>query len=412
MSTVIDFLGLILTDGNGSEGSSHMTVSEVAQQAMASRSKAAWMSIAYHAVVSYVISGLQSSPIRIRGSGRKPLDHEEELWNLRPNPNMNHSDFICHLLDQMFFGMHQGTALVVPVRDHIWIADGWSAAREPGKPTRYEHISIEGSTEVTGSRAYSADELFVFRLPETSRWRMLMRRVEAAYDEMADSAIAAFGDKNDRRYVLKVDQQDAGTAAQKTRVQNYLKESVAPFIRGNDVAIPLYRGFDLSRMESDYSGGETTLDVVQIRQECFKVVAACLGIPYSFLEGNVNNFESVFDTMLTFCIDPVAKCIEDEIAAKSLSSDEYRNGGYVRVDTTHIRHVDLLRAAADIEKLVGSSINTPNEVRVLTGQEPSDAPGMDEFHMTKNHATLGGGENNDDSSNPDAADGGDQGAQG
>ena len=407
MPTVIDFLGhVVLGEAEGTQGDERIPISEYAQRAWVSRTKCAWMSVAYHAVVSYVIAGMQRSRIRIRGSTRHPLDHEEYLWNCRPNPNMNRSDFITKLIDEMFFGFHRGCAVVVPMRDSIWVSDAWTEVKEPGRPTRYENVSIDGSTEVT-KRAYTADELFVFRLAETSRWRHLFRMMESAYNEMAESAIDAFGDKNGRRYLLSVDQHRAGTAGQQGAVDNYLRESVEPFITGTDVALPLFRGFDLKRMESDYSGGETTLDVVQIRQECFKVVATCLGIPYSFLEGNVNNFDSVFDSVLTFLIDPVAKVFEDEIEAKSISEREYRAGGYAYVDTTHIRHVDIFSVADKVEKLVGSSIDTPNEVRALTGQEPVDAPGMDEYHMTLNHTKLssGGGDNDDDSGNPDAAGG-------
>ena len=287
--------------------------------------------------------------------------------------------------------------------------DGWTETKDPGRPTVYEHVSIEGSTMVI-PRPLDASEVFVFRVAETSRWRILMRSLQAAYDEMADSAVEAFNDKSVRRWLLRVDQQQAGTAGTQAAVNEYLKDSVGPFIKGSDVALPLFRGFDLARLESAYKGGETKLDVVQIREEAFRVVANCLRIPYSFLEGNVNNFEVVMEAVLSFFVDPVAKVLEDEIAAKSLDERDWGNGGYARVDTTHIRHVDLFSIANSAEKLVGSSIDTPNEIRLLTGQDPVDAPGMDDYRMTLNHETLGGGENNDDTDSTDAADGGDQGA--
>ena len=57
MATVIDFLGrVLLDDGSGQEEA--LPVSEYVQRAMASRAKCAWMSVAYHAVVSYVIAGM------------------------------------------------------------------------------------------------------------------------------------------------------------------------------------------------------------------------------------------------------------------------------------------------------------------------------------------------------------------
>jgi hypothetical protein len=153
--------------------------------------------------------------------------------------------------------------------------------------------------------------------------------------------------------------------------------------------------------------------VTQIRSDAFRTVANCLRIPVSFLEGNVNNFETVFEAMLSFFIDPIAKAMEDEITAKSMTAMQWRHGSDARVDTTHIRHVDLFAVADKAEKLVGAMIDTPNEIREFTGQDRVEGkPEMDEYQMTKNHERADGGENNDDSSNPDATDGGDQGAQG
>lgn len=397
MSTVIDFLGRVMLERpDGTQET--MTITEAVQAAQASYASYAWMEVAMHAAAGYAIAGIQRSPVRIRGSGRDGHDHEEWLWNVRPNPNMNHSDFVARLLDRMFFDRLHDGALVVPARDALWIADGWGELREPGRPTVYENISIEGSTEVC-PRQLAADQVFRFRLPETSRWRTLMRGMAAAYEGMSRAAAEAFGDKNARRWLLRVDQQQAGTAAQQDRVNEYLRQSIEPFVHGDDAAAPLYRGFDLQRMDNHYEGDRTTLDVVQIRQEAFRTVANCLRIPYTFLEGNVNNFEVVFEAFLAFFLDPIAKALEDEIAAKSLTE----NDGGVRVDTTHVRHVDLFAVADKAEKLVGAMIDTPNEIREFTGQERVDRPEMDEYQMTKNHERAGGGENNDDSSSANAA---------
>jgi hypothetical protein len=210
-----------------------------------------------------------------------------------------------------------------------------------------------------------------------------------------------------------VDAKIAGTQDERDKINEYLKNSVGAFVKGTDVAIPIYQGMALKRSPSDYSGGESELDVVQIRAEAFKTVANCLRIPVSFLEGNVNNYETVFEAFLSFFVDPIAKAIEDEITAKSMTAMQWRHGTYARVDTSHIRHVDLFAVADKAEKLVGSMIDTPNEIREFTGQDRVEGkPEMDEYQMTKNHERAGGGENDDDTAGTDTAVGGGQGEQG
>ena len=415
--TVIDFLGNVIL-GADTDSPERVTLPEAIERAASTTARYQWMTVAMHAAAGYAIAGMLKSPVRIRGSGHSEHDYAEWLWNVRPNPNQSRAQFFTQLVDRMFFG-RQKCAVVVPAHDSLWIADSWtlreakdSAVGAWWRPNTYEDIAVNG---VFGAirGPVSADEVYVFRMPETERWRSLMNAMSNAYEAMARSAAEAFGDKNANRWLLQLDSKIIGTEKEKDAINEYLKASVGPFVKGTDAAMPIYQGMSLSRAPSDYSGGESTLDVVQIRAEAFKTVANCLRIPVSFLEGNVNNFETVFEAFLSFFIDPIARAIEDEIAAKTLLPMQWRHGGYVRVDTTHIRHVDLFAVADKVEKLIGSMVDTPNEIREFTGQDRVEGkPEMDEYQMTKNHERAGGGDNDAHSDSADAADGGDQGEQG
>ena len=420
--SVIDFLGhAILGDGDSEEV---LTIPEAIERTRAATARYDWMRVAYETVVGYVIAGIVKCPIRINrasrdgpaSDGRRATSFEEDVWNVRPNANQNHAEFMARLLDQMFLDP-KGYALVVPYREQLWVADSWNVRdARMGDPTRwwvpnaYEDVSINGvANAIRGP--LSADDVYIFRVPETRQWRRLMSAMGDAYEQMARSASEAFDDKNARRWLLQMDAKISGTAEEQERINAYLRDSVGAFAKGSDAILPLYQGMALERAKADYSGGESTLDVVQIRSEAFRTVANCMRVPVSFLEGNVNNYETVLETMLTFAIDPVARCIADEIAAKSFTPMQRRHGSFARVDTTHIRHVDLFAVADKAEKLVGSMIDTPNEIRVLTGQDRVEGrPEMDDYQMTKNHERAQGGENNDDTEGTDAAPGGDQGA--
>ena len=417
--SVIDFLGHVVLGDAGSE--EVITIPEAIERSRAATARYNWMRVAYETVVGYVIAGLVKCPIRINRPSRdgppKPgkrqtTSLEEDVWNVRPNANQNHAEFMARLLDQMFLG-NKGYALVVPYREQLWVADSWNLRDakllDPTRwwePNAYENISINGVADAIRG-PLSADEVFVFRAPETLQWRRLMRAMEDAYERMAKSAAEAFEDKNARRWALRMDAQWTGTERQQQEINAYLNGYVSDFVTGDDAVIPLWQGMQFDRMKADYSGGESTLDVVQIRAEAFRTVANCMRVPVSFLEGNVNNYETVLETMLTFAIDPVAKAIADEIAAKSFTQMERRHGSFARLDTTRIRHVDLFAVADKAEKLVGSMIDTPNEIRVFTGQDRVEGrPEMDDYQMTKNHERAQGGENNDDSEGTDAAAGG------
>jgi hypothetical protein len=126
----------------------------------------------------------------------------------------------------------------------------------------------------------------------------------------------------------------------------------------------------------------------------FESVAECFRMPTSLLYGNTNNFAEILSSFLTFAVDPVAVGMGQEITRKTFSMREWAAGAKATVDTTRVRHVDIFQIADAAAKLVGSSIDSPNEVRGFTGQERIDAPWADEYQRTKNNESAAGGEQN------------------
>ena len=84
--------------------------------------------------------------------------------------------------------------------------------------------------------------------------------------------------------------------------------------------------------------------------------------------------------------------IGDEISGKNFTTDEYARGIRCQLDTSCIKHVDLFAVAQDADKLIADRILNPNEVRRLTSQDRIAASWADEYAITKNLETVGGGE--------------------
>ena len=98
--------------------------------------------------------------------------------------------------------------------------------------------------------------------------------------------------------------------------------------------------------------------------------------------------------------------IAEEITRKTFTQAQWsasKGETSVTVDTTHVRHVDLFGVADKVAKLIGSSVESPNEIRKFTGQEPIPKPWADEYQMTKNNEAAGGGENNANQTSANAA---------
>ena len=387
--TIVDFLGNVLgEDGTPAESK----VFEAEQRCR-------WMEVAHAVIESYAISAIQMSDVRIWHSADEPesMDHAAWLWNVSPNPNQSRAEFIAELLHR---GLNdEDGALVVPVtRGHVtslYVADHFTVDEQPGREDRYHDISIRGHTDVA-RRSYRASEAYRFRLMPVPGWSRLLAHVTEVYQMLGEVASSAYVDSGAVRYKLRTPIPISGGQQQMDRVASYIDESLKPFITGERGILPVYQNFDIERLAnaSATASWRRSEDVIAIRKDMFDVAATCMRVPVSLLYGNTNNFDSVWTSFVTFFIDPLARVMGDEIARKELDERSWCAGGRALVDTTHIKHVDLFDVADRVEKLVGSSIDTPNEIRIMTRQRPVDADGMDDYQRTKNFETAGGGEQN------------------
>ncbi|WP_051353813.1 phage portal protein [Atopobium fossor] len=225
-------------------------------------------------------------------------------------------------------------------------------------------------------------------------WGSLMRQLDVQYEQLADAVIAAMHDHATPKWIYTLAQPVNGTPEQEDEHKQRLKTNLKSFISSSRPAVmPLFSGQKMERVSEGANAHPVMPDAVAaIRKDMFETAAVCMRIPTSLMYGNTNNFAELVSSLLTFAVDPVARALETELTRKTYNQSQWAAGARVHVDTTHIRHVDLFEVADKIEKLVGSSIDNPNEIRGFTGQDRINKPWADEYQRTKNHEDAGGGE--------------------
>lgn len=384
---VIDWLGRTVADSGASPGA-----------AVAPEGQCAWMEQARRVMASWVISALQLCEVRFYGpDGRPTMDDAAWLWNVSPNPNQSRSEFLQELLGRLL--VDDGRAVAVPVRSggrtSLYVADGGSVPEvRPGLPALYGNVSVEGSTTVVPG-ALTSDDVYAFDMRGVGGgWAIADRAAARMYDEVAAAMVGSAKDRAGRKWLLHLDRPPAGTAEQQAAIERQTKSAVADFVRSDDGVMPLYKGQSMERASADVAktAGQTSADVISMRRDMFALVAGCFHMPASLLDGDMNNFEATMSAFLTFAVDPVARMLSEEITRKSYTQDEWRRGAHAVVDTTHVRHVDVFQVADAAAKLVGSTVDSPNEIRAFTRQDPISEPWADEYQRTKNNESASGGE--------------------
>ncbi len=390
--TIYDWLGKKLS-GDGADA----IVSNLA--------RCEYMELARLIGASYVSAAIQACDIRFYGSdGKRTLDDAAWLWNVSPNQNYSAGQLIDAVVNRMF---ERGEALVIPFQSYggastLWYASDWTVNDKHGigVADHFTNVMIEGQPMRSD---YYASQIYRFNLDATpdKRFTNLKRAIGAQYSSLADSAASAYKSGNTRRYKWRRSSTQSGTVAEQQKQLDFMKRQVQAFVTSDGIAVwPEYTGNELDPFSDGSSTSNASTDFISIRKDMFELAASCMRMPTSMLYGNVNNFSTVFDSFITFAIDPVAKVIGNEITRKSYTQDEWAHGAHCDLDTSQIKHRDIYDAASDIDKLIADGVNSVNDTLRDFARDPINESWADEHLRTKNYETANsdqssGGENDD-----------------
>ena len=156
----------------------------------------------------------------------------------------------------------------------------------------------------------------------------------------------------------------------------------------NDNAVyPQFRGYKLTDVTNNKSVSST--DFKEIRKDMFEIVAQAFQIPIDLMFGNVDNLDEVVSTFLTFCIDPIADMLSEELTRKIYGNFEsWKKGNYIVVNTSAIQHIDVLDIADKADKLIASGTCSIDEVRKIIGFNALNEDYSTIHFMTKNYDTA------------------------
>jgi hypothetical protein len=80
--------------------------------------------------------------------------------------------------------------------------------------------------------------------------------------------------------------------------------------------------------------------------------------------------------------------IQEEITAKRYGKDGFFAGAYVKIDTTTIKHIDVLSVGDNVDKLLSSGVYSVNEIRRKLGEDRVKEDFADKHFITKNYTPI------------------------
>lgn len=351
----------------------------------------AFTKAAFEISIGYIAAAIGKAPVVFYeqsasgGVARNDGGWNAYVWNVSPNRNVEADIFKADIIRRMYT---TGRAVVVPVNPSVYLVDG---SPEPMHHAfaddTYTGMSVDGFR--TPQRDYRAGDLFVFDAPDPSVLSVV-NSMKETYGRMLSTAAVVFEEHGGRKYKLKLSSLKGTPAGSNDSMQEYVDTQLRKFMSESNAVLPEPNGYDLQPFYSQIPTAGMSSDFISLRKDCFESVASALKMPVSMIYGNTNNFSEVFRSFMTFGVEPVARAIEHELSRKIYGYSGYAAGSHVKVDLTAVKYTDLFDAATDADKLVSSSLLSPNDTLKYLGLDPIDSDWADGHFLTKNYAPADG----------------------
>jgi HK97 family phage portal protein len=351
--------------------------------------------LAVQACANLIAKTMARAEFRTFLKGQEVREDMYYLLNVEPNPNQNASDF---WRDAVYRAVTRNEALIIMADNYLYLADSWSVV--PG-------ILVENLyTEI---RLGELREPFKRRESEVLHLRMHNEQAKQVIDGLYDSysKLIAAAQKRYRRNSSKRGFLELGTSYPQTeKAQADLKDLLENrfktfFQHEDDAVLPLTGGAKWQELETTGPTARGSVEGRDIREfinDVFDFTAVAFQVPPQLLKGNVADTHEAMKNFLTFCINPLADMIGDEINRKMYGKRDFKKRSYVKVDTTHIRAVDIKDVANALDVLFRIGAYTIDDCLKYLGMEPIGGEVGQQRFVTKNYQPIedvidgGGGE--------------------
>lgn len=338
---------------------------------------AAFKELALQIAISYIANTLSKCEIKTFENGEEVKGKLYYALNVSPNPNQNASQFVNQFIENYFYN---GEALVTMENDKFYCADEFDLVDDnPLKEHIYHNINFNGHQ---AKKRYKGSDVFHFKL-DNKDVKKFIDMLYAQYGDIISLALQTFKRTNGKKYKLVLDEYKAGDQRFAELYEKVLKEQLKTFVDNDNAVYPKFKGMDLEEFSSATAGDSN--DIIAMRKEIFDVVAQAFKIPLSMMYGNITNINDIVKVYLTFCIDPIADMLSEEMTRKWYTFEEWQKGCYIEVDTTCINYVDILEVADKADKAISCGLTSIDELRPRVRLKALNTPFSTSHFMTKNY---------------------------
>lgn len=369
---IVDFMGNVrVRNSDGTETST--VIGDVKVEIF-------YKELALYTAITLIANAISKCEIKIFRDKKEVKDRVYYGLNVEANANQNSSQFWHKVIEKM---VYDGEAIAIDINNKLYCADTYSPEIYPILGNKYSSVTVDN---FTFNKVFTSEEVLRFQL-DNKHLKKLIDGLYAQYGELMAHAIKSFKKTNNEKYKLKMASTKAGDKKFNETFETVIKNQLKTFLESDNAVYPEFEGYDLQDI-SPKSNIKDSSDIRNLRKDIFEIVGQTFKIPISMMLGNITNMNEIVKVFLTFCIDPIADMIGEELSRKIFSFEEWQNGSYIKVDTSTINHIDVLDVAEKVDKLIASGVNCIDEVRAIIDYPALDTEFSKTHFITKNYDTI------------------------
>lgn len=340
--------------------------------------------LAINASINLIANAISAAEFLTYSNGEEIKRNDYYLFNIEPNQNKSSSKFWRDVIYKL---LYKNECLIVQVNEKLYVADSFSKKEYAFKDNIY--------TDIVVNDFKLSDSMFepnvLYLEWHNRRVVTLLQDLDNLYEQLIPVAIKNYKSRNTKKGFLKIDGHYPKTEEAQKNLKNLLENQFKKWFESDNAVLPLSKGLEWEPEEKSTIKGEEasyTRDIQEMVTDIFDITAIAFQIPPNLLRGEVADTDKAMNNFLTFCINPIAKLITDEINRKMYSKEEYLSGTYVKMNTSMIKVVDIKEIANALDILTRIGVNSVNDSLRMLGRATIKEDWADERYITKNYESV------------------------
>lgn len=349
--------------------------------------------LAFQAAKNKIANAFAKCEIQKLENGKKVEDEDHYRFNYEPNRNQSASEFKKQLASKLLV---DNECLIVDINGEYFIADSFIKETDGIKGSKYRDITVNNKTV---KKTCSENDVLYFKL-NNDNITGLVSTLSKTYSDIIQYSEASYRRSKGRKAVLNIEARASSNPKFSENVDKLYNKDLRSFFEADNAVLPLFDGFNYDELTAVKGATDAnTRDIKAQIDDVFDFTARAFSIPVGLLKGDIADTEQMTHDLLTYCIEPIAKLIEDELIRKKIGLTGFTYGNTFKVSTSRITNVDIIKSATAVDKLIASGVCSINEIRERFKLERLDEDWASKHFITKNYTTFTDLENSEKGGN-------------